>query len=140
VLVTNLDASPYVGRPALCSIHHGTITRGQTVAWCKHDGEIEQAKITELYVTVNLDRVEAAEAGPGEIIAVAGLPEVTIGETLADPADARPLPVVRVDEPSLSVTIGINTSPLAGQDGDKVTASQLEARLRAELVANVSLR
>ncbi len=139
-LVTNLDASPYVGRLALCRILHGTIRRAQQVAWCRADGTIENAKVTELYVTEALDRVEADEAGPGDIIAVAGLPEVTIGETLADPADPRPLPVVMVDEPSLSVTIGINTSPLAGLDGDKVTASQLDARLRAELVANVSLR
>jgi GTP-binding protein TypA/BipA len=96
--------------------------------------------VTELYVTEALDRVEAEAAGPGEIIAVAGIPEVTIGETLADPDDPRPLPVITVDEPSLSVTIGINTSPLAGQDGDKVTASSVESRLRAELIGNVSLR
>jgi GTP-binding protein len=139
-LVTNLDASPYVGRLALCRVLHGTIRRAQQVAWCRADGTIENAKVTELYVAEALDRVATEEAGPGDIMAVAGLPEVTIGETLADPADPRPLPVVLVDEPSLSVTIGINTSPLAGQDGDKVTASQLDARLRAELVANVALR
>ena len=96
--------------------------------------------MTELYVTEALDRVEAEEAGPGEIIAVAGIPEITIGETLADPDDPRPLPVITVDEPSLSMTVGINTSPLAGREGDKVTASLVEARLRAELVGNVSLR
>ena len=140
VLVTNLDASPYVGRLAICRIHHGTIKRGQQVAWCKHDGEIEAAKITELYVTDNLDRVEAAEAGPGEIIAVAGLMEVTIGETLADPADPRPLPVSHFDEPSLAVTIGVNTSPLAGQEGSKLTARMIKSRLDAELVGNVSIR
>ena len=139
-LVTNLDASPYVGRLALCRVLHGTIRRGQQVAWCRSDGTIERAKVTELYVTEALDRVEAEEAGPGEIIAVAGIPEVTIGETLADPDDPRPLPVITVDEPSLSMTIGINTSPLAGLDGDKVTASLVESRLRAELVGNVSLR
>src|SRR5437870_9847992 len=139
-LVTNLDASPYVGRLALCRVMHGRIRKAQQVAWCKADGSIENAKITELYVTEALDRVDAEEAGPGEIIAVAGLPEVTIGETLADPDDPRPLPVITVDEPSLSVTIGINTSPLAGLDGDKVTASLLERRLRSELVGNVSLR
>ena len=139
-LVTNLDASPYVGRLALCRVVQGTIRRGQQIAWCRSGGTIEQAKVTELYVTEALDRVEAEEAGPGEIIAVAGIPEVTIGETLADPQDPRPLPVIAVDEPSLSVTIGINTSPLAGLSGDKLTATLVEARLRAELVGNVSLR
>jgi GTP-binding protein len=139
-LVTNLDASPYVGRLALCRMLQGTMRRAQQVAWCRADGTIERAKVTELYVTEALDRVEAQEVGPGEIIAVAGIPEVTIGETLADPDDPRPLPVIMVDEPSLSVTIGINTSPLAGQDGDRVTASLVEGRLRAELIGNVSLR
>jgi GTP-binding protein len=138
--VTNLDASPYVGRLALCRVRHGTIRKGQQVAWCRADGTIEQAKISELYVTDNLDRVDAAEAGPGEIIAVAGIADITIGETLADPADPRPLPVITVDEPSLSVTIGINTSPLSGQDGSKLTARQVSARLASELVGNVSLR
>ena len=138
--MTNLDASPYVGRLALCRVLHGTIRRGQQIAWCRADGTIENAKVTELYVTEALDRVDADEAGPGEIIAVAGIPEVTIGETLADPADPRPLPVISVDEPSLSVTIGINTSPLAGLDGKKLTASLVESRLRQELVGNVSLR
>ena len=139
-LVTNLDASPYVGRLALCRVLQGTIRGAQPVAWCRADGSVERAKVTELYVTEALDRVEAEEAGPGEIFAVAGLPDVTIGETLADPVDPRPLPVITVDEPSLSVTIGINTSPLAGLDGDKLTASMVEGRLRAELVGNVSLR
>jgi GTP-binding protein TypA/BipA len=138
--VTNLDASPYVGRLALCRVRHGTIRKGQQVAWCRADGTIEQAKISELYVTDNLDRVDAAEAGPGEIIAVAGIAEITIGETLADPVDPRPLPVITVDEPSLSVTVGINTSPLSGQDGSKLTARQLRGRLDAELIGNVSLR
>jgi GTP-binding protein len=139
-LVTNLDASPYVGRLALCRVLHGTIRRAQPIAWCRADGTIERARVTELYVTEALDRVEAEEAGPGEIIAVAGIPEVTIGETLADPADPRPLPVISVDEPSLSMTVGINTSPLAGLDGKKLTASMVEGRLRQELVGNVSLR
>ena len=139
-LVTNLDASAYVGRLALCRIAQGTIHRGQQVAWCRANGTVERAKVTELYVTEALERVEATEAGPGEIIAVAGLPEVTIGETLADLDDPRPLPVIAVDEPSLSMTIGINTSPLAGLSGDKLTASLLEARLATELVGNVSLR
>ncbi len=139
-LVTNLDASPYLGRLALCRVVQGRIRRGQQVAWCRSDGTIERAKVTELYVTEALDRVEAEEAGPGEIIAVAGIPEITIGETLAAPDDPRPLPLIAIDEPSLSMTIGINTAPLAGLAGDKVTASLVEARLRTELVGNVSLR
>ena len=104
-LVTNLDASPYVGRLGICRVVQGVIQRGQQVAWCRADGTIERAKVTELYVTEALERVEAEEAGPGEIIAVAGLPDVTIGETLADPGDPRPLPVISVDEPSLSMTM-----------------------------------
>jgi GTP-binding protein len=139
-LVTNLDASPYVGRLALCRVVQGTIRRGRQVAWCRTDGTIERVKVTELYVSEALERVEADEAGPGELIAVAGIPEVMIGETLADPLDPRPLPVISVDEPSLSMTMGINTSPLAGQEGDKVTARLIENRLAAELVGNVSLR
>jgi len=139
-LVTNLDASPYVGRLALCRIQHGTLRKGQQVAWCRIDGTIERVKVTELYVTEALDRVDAAEAGPGEIIAIAGLPDVTIGETLADPEDPRPLPVLVIDEPSLSVTIGVNTSPLAGQEGKKLTARLIKSRLDAELVGNVSIR
>ncbi len=139
-LVTNLDASPYVGRLALCRIRHGTMRKGAQIAWCRADGTIESAKLTELYVTDALDRVSADEAGPGEIVAIAGLPEVTIGETIADPDDPRPLPVTTVDEPSLSITLGINTSPLAGTEGDKVTASMLKARLEQELIGNVALR
>jgi GTP-binding protein len=139
-LVTNLDASPYVGRLALCRVRHGTIRRGQAIAWCRANGSIERAQVAELYVTDALDRVDAEEASAGEIIAVAGIAEVTIGETLADPDDPRPLPVITVDEPSLSVTIGVNTSPLAGKEGDKLTARQIRARLDQELVGNVSLR
>jgi GTP-binding protein len=139
-LVTNLDASPYVGRIALCRVHHGTLRRGQQVAWCRRDGSVERVKVTELYVTQALDRVDADEAGPGEIIALAGLAEVTIGETLADPDQPVALPALTVDEPSLSMTIGINTSPLAGVDGTKVTARLVKARLEQELVGNVSLR
>ncbi len=138
--VTNLDASPYVGRLALCRVRHGTIRRGEAIAWCRANGEIERAQVAELYVTDALDRVEADEASAGEIIAVAGIAEVTIGETLADPDDPRPLPIITVDEPSLSVTIGVNTSPLAGKEGDKLTARQIRARLDQELVGNVSLR
>jgi GTP-binding protein len=139
-LVTNLDASPYVGRLAICRVRNGSIKRGQQVAWCRADGSIERAQITELYVTDALDRVDAPEAGPGEIIAVAGIPEITIGETLADPQDPRPLSVITVDEPSLSITIGINTSPMAGKEGSKLTARQVRERLERELVGNVSLR
>jgi GTP-binding protein len=139
-LVTNLDASPYVGRLALCRIRHGRLRKGQQIAWCRADGTIQNARLTELYVTEALDRVSADEAGPGEIVAIAGLPEVTIGETIADPNDPRPLPVTQVDEPSLSITIGINTSPLAGQEGAKLTASMVKQRLDQELVGNVSLR
>ncbi len=139
-LVTNLDASPYVGRLALLRIRHGWLRKGERIAWCRADGTIENARVTELYITEALERVSADEAGPGEIVALAGLPEVTIGETIADPDDPRPLPVTTVDEPSLSVTIGINTSPLAGTEGDRLTASQVKERLDAELVGNVSLR
>jgi len=139
-LVTNLDASPYVGRLALLRIRHGTLRRGDRIAWCRADGTIEPATVSELYITEALDRVPADSAGPGEIVALAGLPEVTIGETIADFTDPRPLPVTSVDEPSLSVTIGINTSPLAGTEGTRLTASQVKERLDAELVGNVSLR
>ncbi|HTC72011.1 MAG TPA: translational GTPase TypA [Solirubrobacteraceae bacterium] len=139
-LVTNLDASPYVGRLAICRVRHGTIRKGQQIAWCRADGSIQRATVAELYVTDALDRVDAPEAGPGEIIAVAGIAEVTIGETLADLGDPRPLPVITVDEPAMSITLGVNTSPLAGKDGDKLTARQIEERLKQELVGNVSLR
>ncbi len=138
--VTNLDASPYLGRLALCRVHQGQIRKGQTVAWCRVDGTVERAKIGELYLTQNLDRVPADSAGPGDLIAIAGIPEITIGETLADLDDPRPLPVIRVDEPSLSMTIGVNTAPLAGQDGNKMTARVIKSRLDAELIGNVSIR
>jgi GTP-binding protein len=138
--VTNLDASPYLGRLALCRVRHGTIRAGQQVAWCRADGTVERATVSELYVTEALERVSAEEVGPGEIIAVAGMEEITIGETLADPSDPRPLPVITVDEPSLSIVLGINTSPLAGSEGSKLTARQLRDRLDAELVGNVSIR
>jgi len=139
-IVANLTASSYVGRLAVCRVHEGTIARGQAVAWCRTDGTVEPARVNELYVTEELDRVPVESAGAGEIVAVAGIPEVTIGETLADPDDPRPLPVIVVDEPSLALTIGINTSPLAGQEGTRLTARVLKARLEQELVGNVSLR
>ena len=139
-LVTNLAASKYIGRLAICRVHEGTITRGQPIAWCRRDGTIAAAKVSELYVTEELERVQVERAGPGEIIEVAGLPDVTIGETLADPETPVALPVIAVDEPSLSITIGINTSPLAGRDGTKLTARQVQDRLDQELIGNVALR
>jgi|TARA_B110000438_G_scaffold163861_1_gene156801 GTP-binding protein len=138
--VTNLDSNPYVGRLAVCRIRHGEIKKGQTVAWCRSDGSIESVKINDLYVTEGLERVEANVAGPGEIIAISGIEEITIGETLGDLDDPRPLPVISVDEPSLSMTIGINTSPVAGTDGKKLTARQIKSRLDAELIGNVAIR
>jgi GTP-binding protein len=138
--VTNLDASPYVGRLAVCRVRHGTVRAGQQIAWCRADGSVERASVSGLYVTEALERVEAEEAGAGELVAIAGMEEVTIGETLADPEDPRPLPVITVDEPALSIVVGINTSPLAGSEGEKLTARQIRARLDAELVGNVSIR
>src|SRR2546421_484235 len=138
-LVTNLDASPYVGRLALLRVRHGTLKKGQQIAWCRANGETQTPRAPERLITEPLDRVPADEAGPGEIVALAGLPEVTIGETIAAPDDPRPLPVTVVDEPSLSITVGINTSPLAGSEGDRLTASQVKQRLDQELGGNVSL-
>ncbi len=138
--VTNLDASPYVGRLAICRVHQGTIRKDQAISHCRIDGTIERARITELYVTEGLKRVDAEEAGPGEVIAVAGMPEVTIGETLANEENPSPLPVIRIDEPSLSATIGINTSPLTGLEGNKLTARMVKDRLDRELVGNVSIK
>ncbi len=139
-LVTNLDASPYVGRLAICRVLNGEIRKGQQIAWCKSDGTVQRAQVAELYVTEALDRVDAAQAGPGEIVAVAGIAEVTIGETLADPEHPHALPVITVDEPAMSITVGVNTSPLAGLEGEKLTARQIKSRLDQELVGNVSLR
>jgi GTP-binding protein len=139
-LVTNLDASPYVGRLALCRVRSGRLRKGKAVAWCRTDGTIERAKLTELYVTDALERVPADEAGPGEIVAIAGIPDITIGETLADPDDPHPLPVIMIDEPSLSMTIGINTAPLSGREGTALTARLVKNRLDQELVGNVSIR
>ena len=137
--VTNLDADPYLGRLAMCRVHHGTIKKGQPLAWCRADGSTQSVRVAELFVTKNLDRVAVDEAGPGELISVAGIEGITIGETLADLNDPRPLETLTVDEPSLSMTIGINTSPLAGNDGKKLTARLVKARLDAELVGNVSI-
>jgi GTP-binding protein len=138
--VTNLDASPYLGRLALCRVRQGTIRKGQSVMWCKADGTQERVRIAELLITEALDRVPTDEAGPGDIIAVAGISEITIGETLADADNPIPLPVITVDEPSISMTIGINTSPFAGQTGSKLTARLVKNRLDAELIGNVSIR
>ena len=139
--VTNLDASNFLGRLALLRVHNGEIRKGQQVAWCRHDGSIEKVKVTELLMTEALERKPAESAGPGDIIAVAGIPEIMIGETLADPNDPRPLPVIAIDEPAISMTIGTNTSPMAGRvKGAKVTARLVKDRLDRELVGNVSMR
>ena len=138
--VTNLDSSPFLGRLALCRVHEGTIKKGQQVSWIKTDGSIERVKISELLMTEALERVPATEAGPGDIIAVAGIETITLGETLADSENAHALPLITVDEPSISMTIGINTSPLAGKSGKLLTARQVKGRLDAELIGNVSLR
>src|SRR5262249_29251841 len=137
--VTNLDASNFLGRIALCRVHNGTLKKGQQVAWCKHDGSVDRVKITELLMTEALERKPAEQAGPGDIIAIAGIPDIMIGDTLADPEDVRPLPFIKVDEPAISMTIGTNTGPLAGREkGNKVTARLVKDRLDRELIGNVS--
>ena len=138
--VTNLDSSPYLGRLALCRIREGVIKKGEMVMWMKNDGTSEKVKIAELLITNGLERVSALEAGPGDIVAIAGIETITLGETLADLEKPHALPLIIVDEPSISMTIGINTSPLAGQEGKLLTARQVKNRLDAELVGNVSLR
>ena len=138
--VTNLDSSPYLGRLALCRIIEGEIKRGQQVAWIRRDGSVQNVKLSELLITNALERVPAESAGPGDIVAIAGIPDITIGETLADPANPVALPLIHVDEPSISMTIGINTSPLAGKSGKKLTARLVKARLDQELVGNVSIK
>ena len=138
--VTNLDSSPYLGRLALCRVHEGEITKGQTVSWIKTDGSIAKVRIAELLMTEALERVPAEKAGPGDIIAIAGIETITLGETLADAENPHALPLITVDDPSISMTIGINTSPLAGQSGKLLTARQVKDRLDKELIGNVSLR
>ncbi|HEY6780575.1 MAG TPA: translational GTPase TypA [Thermoleophilaceae bacterium] len=138
--VTNLDADSYVGRLALCRVHQGSIRKGQQVAWCRRDGSVESVKVAELYVTEGLRRVAAEEAHAGDVIALAGIPEITIGETIADLADPRPLPVIHVEEPALGMTVGINTSPLAGRSGTRLTARMVRDRLDRELVGNVAIK
>ena len=141
--VTNIDASPYLGRLALCRVYGGTIRKGQQVAWCRSDGSVQRAKVVELLMTEALTRVPAESAGPGDIIAIAGFPDINLGDTLSDAENPKPLPPFTIDEPSISMTIGINTSPLAGKSakaGKNLTARQVKARLEAELVGNVSIR
>ena len=140
VHVTNLDSSPYIGRIAVCRVASGTLRRGAAVAWCRTDGSVHPARIGSITVTEALEQIDVEAAGPGEIIYVSGIENVTIGETLGDPEDPRPLPVITVDEPTLAMAIGVNTSPVAGASGDKLTARQIKDRLDAELVGNVSLR
>ena len=139
-LVTNLDASPYVGRLAICRVHNGVLHKAVPVAWCRRDGTVRQATVTELYAMEGLRRVDVEEAGPGEIVALAGIPEITIGETIAEPENPVPLPPIAIDEPALGMTIGINTSPLSGRSGSRLTARQVQERLEQELVGNVSIR
>jgi GTP-binding protein len=138
--VTNLDSSPFLGRLALCRVHEGTLKKGQSVMWMKTDGTQERVKISELLITEALERVPALEAGPGDIVAIAGIETITLGETLADLENPHALPLIKVDEPSISMTIGINTSPLAGKSGKLLTARQVKDRLDKELIGNVSLR
>lgn len=140
VHVTNLDASPYLGRLAVCRVISGVLRENSIVAWCRTDGSIEQAKIATITLTEALSQVEVEEAGPGEIAYVSGIVDVTIGETFTDLENPHPLPVISVDEPTLSMSIGVNTSPVAGNDGDKITARQIKARLEEELVGNVAIR
>ncbi len=139
--VTNLDASPFLGRLALLRVFNGTLKKGQQVAWVKHDGSVKNVKITELLITKALDRFPTESAGPGDIVAVAGIEDITIGETLADPDDVRPLPTITVDDPAISMTIGTNTSPLIGKvKGHKLTARMVKDRLDRELIGNVSIK
>lgn len=138
--VTNIDADPYVGRLALCRVINGTLKKGQSVSLSRADGSLQRVRLAELYLTNNLDRVPAEEAHQGDLVAIAGIEDIMIGETLVDPEDPRPMPVIEVDEPALSMTIGTNSSPLAGSDGDKLTARLVKNRIDSELVGNVSLK
>ena len=138
--VTSLDASPYHGRLAVCRVHRGTIRRAAEVSWCRRDGSVERARIAELYITQGLERTEVASAGAGEIVVIAGIAEVTIGETIADLDEPEALPLLAVDEPALAMTVGVNTSPLAGRSGERLTGRQLDERLQRELVGNVSIQ
>ncbi len=139
-LVTNLDASPYLGRLAICRIVQGSLRRGQALSWCRRDGSLVRTRCVELLASEGLERVSIGQAGPGELVAVAGIDEVTVGETLADVDEPVALPLLHVDEPSLAVTVGVNSSPLAGREGTKLTARLLRARLEAEALGNVAIR
>jgi GTP-binding protein len=140
-LVTNLDASSFLGRIGLCRIHSGTMRKGQTVGWCREDGSVEKVRLTELLITENLTRVPAEEASAGDLVAIAGVPDITIGDTLTDPDNPKPLPRITVDDPAISMTIGVNTSPLTGRNGGtKITARQVKSRLDSELIGNVSMK
>ena len=139
-LVTNLDASPHLGRLAICRVVEGEIVQGQMVAHCKRDGSVVEARITQLWITEGLQRVKVQSASPGDIITVAGIEGITIGETLADPDAPVPLPGIDIDEPTMSITLGINTSPLAGREGKKLTSRLLRNRLEAEVIGNVSIK
>jgi GTP-binding protein len=139
--VTNLDSSAFLGRLALLRVVNGTLKKGQTVAWVRSDGSVQNARITELQMTKALDRYPAEQAGPGDIAVIAGFEDISIGETIADPNDVRPLPQIEIDEPSISMTIGTNTSPLAGKvKGHKLTARMVKERLDRELIGNMSIR
>jgi GTP-binding protein len=138
--VTNIDADPYVGRLALCRVVNGTLTKGRSIGLSRVDGSVDRVRLAELYLTEHLERIPAESAGPGDLVAIAGVEDIMIGETLVDPEDPRPLPVIEVDQPALSMTLGPNSSPLAGEDGDKLTARLIRNRLDSELVGNVSLR
>ena len=139
--VTNLDSSPFLGRIALLRVHNGWIHKGETVAWVKLDGSVQNVRITELMLTKALTRFPAEKAGPGDIVAIAGIEDITIGETISDAEDIRPLPAILIDEPAISMTIGANTSPLVGKvKGHKLTARMIKDRLDRELIGNVSLR
>ncbi|MEU2202954.1 translational GTPase TypA [Microbacterium oleivorans] len=139
--VTNLDSSPFLGRLALLRVFNGTLKKGQTVAWVRADGTTSNARVTELLMTRALERYPAESAGPGDIVAIAGFENITIGETIADPEDIRPLPAITVDDPAISMTIGTNTSPLMGKvKGHKLTARMVKDRLDRELIGNVSLK
>ena len=139
-LVTNLDAAPHYGRLAICKVKEGYLSAGKNVAHCKRDGSVQMVKLSEVFITEGLERVRVETVGPGEICVVAGIPDVTIGETLSDVEDPRPLPLIQIDEPTMAMNIGINTSPMSGREGGKLTSRMLGNRLEAEMVGNVSIK
>ena len=139
-LVTNLDAAPHYGRLAICKVKEGYLSAGKNVAHCKRDGSVQMVKLSEVFITEGLERVRVETVGPGEICVVAGIPDVTIGETLADMEDPKPLPLIQIDEPTMAMNIGINTSPMSGREGGKLTSRMLGNRLEAEVIGNVSIK